>query len=158
MNTSKDTSTLTGLPGTVTMGTPGDVPGALRHARLHRHLGEFDALITGSAECVLDDFVGARADAAAGDDQIRLGGVALEQRGEFRGVVGRGRDGDDLGAGLADRGGQHDGVGLVDLARPQLSYPGPPTLCLSKSPGPVGAGSRSSEVIRVPPPARSRPA
>ncbi len=42
MNTSNDTSALTGLPGSVTIGVPVESAGALRHARLHRDLDELD--------------------------------------------------------------------------------------------------------------------
>ena len=62
MKTSEETRALTGAPRQCDGRYAGDAPSALRHARLHRHLDEIDALATGSAEGVLDDFVGAGAD------------------------------------------------------------------------------------------------
>ena len=119
MNTSKDTSALTGLPGSVTIARR-RAADALRHAGLHRHLDEFDSPVAVPAEGVFDDFVGAGADPAAGDDEVeRLAGVSVEQRTELGDIVFGGGDRDHLRAGVAHRCGQHDRVGLVDLSRLQ---------------------------------------
>ena len=111
-NTSNDTSALTGLPGSVTIGVPSTRARALRHARLHRHLDELDFV----RQRILDHLVGACADTAGGDDQVGVAGVAAQRGAERVDVVARHRRGDHLAAGVADRGGQHHRIGLVDLA------------------------------------------
>ena len=66
-----------------------DGAGALRPARLHRDLGELDG--AQRAERVLDDLVGARAHAAAGDQQVgrRSSSAAHGARGTGRRRPGR---------------------------------------------------------------------
>ncbi len=66
------------MPGSVTIGTcrrhRRRVPaGALRHARLHRHLGELDAL---PGQGVLDHLVRTGRDPAGGDDQVDASAAA----------------------------------------------------------------------------------
>ena len=87
-NTSNETYELTGLPGSVTIGTPRQPPGALRHARLHGDLGELDAL---PGERVLHHLVRAGRDAARGHDQVdgrRRVGRRRERRAQLVDVVG----------------------------------------------------------------------
>ena len=84
MKTSNDTSALTGLPGSVMIGCAADrvpapcgMPGCI-------------ATLTNSTpppKRVLDDFVGARADPAGGDDQVGVAGVRSEHRAELVDVV-----------------------------------------------------------------------
>jgi hypothetical protein len=110
-NASNDTSTLTGLPGSVTTGTP-----CLRPARLHRDLRELDTL---AGQRVLHHFVRARADAAGSDQQVGVGQLRLDDLAELLDVVDHAADDVDLAAEAADRRREHHAVGLVDLAVPQ---------------------------------------
>ena len=112
MNTSNDTSALTGLPGSVMIGVPSADTGALRHAGLHRHLDEVHL----PSERVFDDLVGSRAHAAGRDDQVGVAGVACQGVAKRVDVVSGRRRGHHLGAGVAYRRGEHHRVGLVDLA------------------------------------------
>ena len=88
--------------------------GALGHAGLQGDLGELDPA---GSERVLDHFVGARTDAAGGQDQvdarIELG---FEGGEEGRDVVGDPQPADRDRAGVLDGGGQHVTVGVTDLA------------------------------------------
>ncbi len=82
MNTSKDTSALTGLPGSVMIGVPSDNrPAPCGMPGLH---GDLDELDRPTAEGVLDHLVGAGAHAAGGDDQVGLPGMPVEHRAELR--------------------------------------------------------------------------
>ena len=94
------------------------VPEPLRHARLHRDLGERDPAI---GEGVLDHLVGPRADPARGEDEVD-GVVGTGREGLVEGpeelldVVGH--EAQELGdrARVGHRRGEHRPVRLVDLA------------------------------------------
>jgi hypothetical protein len=86
---------------------------ALRHARLHGDLDEIDF----AAERILDDLVGARADAAGGDDQVGLTGVAVQDITEHVDVITGHRGRHDFRSRVPYGGGEHHCIGFVDLAR-----------------------------------------
>ena len=114
--TSKDTSALTGLPGSPKNGTrprpsvpkPCGMPGCIA-TRSKSHGAEF-------GQRLLDHVVRPGADPAAGDEDVGPQQLALEHVEQPALVVGHDPDPVDVGSGVACGGGQRVAVDVDDLA------------------------------------------
>ena len=96
-----------------------DVAEALRLARLHPHPAEPHGAELG--EHLLDHVVLPHAHPAAGDHHVGADELVGQRVAEVGGVVGDDADPVGDGAGLADRGGEHVGVRVVDRVVRQLA-------------------------------------